>query len=197
MSDAQIFNGSELKECFEDGTINLPPPEPMTNDDRPTPYFMLADDAFALRTYLMKPYSRRGMTDAELITNYRISRGRRVVENAFGILASRWQALLTTLQQIPEVATVVVEAAVCLHNLMRIRYSGLQNAEVDREDADHNMVPVEWRRHAPMHELHRVRGPNQATTEVKRQREYLRLYMNSPAGAVPSWQQDMIHIRQQ
>ena len=194
MSDAQIFNGSELKECFEDGTINLPPPEPMTNDDRPTPYFMLADDAFALRTYLMKPYNRRGMTDAELITNYRISRGRRVVENAFGILASRWQALLTTLQQIPEVATGVVEAAVCLHNLMRIRYPGLQNAELDREDADHNMVSGEWRRHAPMHELHRVRGPNQATTEAKRQREYLRLYMNSPAGAVP-WQQDMIHIR--
>ena len=112
MSDAQIFNASELKECFEDGTINLPPPEPMTNDNRPTPYFMLADDAFALRTYLMKPYSKRKMTDAELITNYRISRGRRVVENAFGILASRWQALLTTLQQYPEVATVVVEAAV-------------------------------------------------------------------------------------
>ena len=49
MSDAQIFNASEVKECFEDGTINLPPPQPMTNDDRPTPYFMLADDAFALR----------------------------------------------------------------------------------------------------------------------------------------------------
>lgn len=46
MSDAQIFNSSEVKSCFEDGTINLPPPQPMTNDDREIPFFMLADDAF-------------------------------------------------------------------------------------------------------------------------------------------------------
>ncbi|XP_070185252.1 putative nuclease HARBI1 [Littorina saxatilis] len=197
MSDAQIYsNASEVKECFEDGTINLPPPQPMTNDDRPIPYFMLADDAFALRTYLMKPYSKRGMTDAELITNYRISRGRRVVENAFGILASRWQVLHTTLQQHPKVATSVVEAAVCLHNLMRMRYPRLQNAELDIEDAAHNIVPGDWRRRAPMHGLYRVRGANQASTEAKRQREYLRLYFNSPAGAVP-WQQDMIRVRRQ
>lgn len=194
MSDAQIFNDSELRDCFEDGTINLPPPEPMTNDDKPFPYFMLADDAFALRTYLMKPYSKRGMTDEELVTNYRISRGRRVVENAFGILASRWQALLTTLQQYPKVAVVVVEAAICLHNLMRMRYPGLQNMELDEDDASHKMVPGEWRNHAPLHQLQLVRGPNQATTEAKRQREYLRLYFNSPAGAVP-WQHDMIHGR--
>lgn len=151
---------------------------------------------FALRTYLMKPYSKRGMTDTELITNYRISRGRRVVENAFGILASRWQVLHNTLQQNPKVATVAVEAAVCLHNLMRRKYPSLQNVELDREDANHNMVPGEWRRNAPMHELYRARGPNQATTDAKRQREYLKLYFNSPAGAVP-WQENMIQIRRQ
>lgn len=93
----------------------------MTNDDKPIPYFMLADDAFALRTYPMKSYSRRGMTDAELTSN-RIFRGRRVMEDAFGILTSRWQALFATLKRIPEVATVVVEASVCLHNLTRIGY---------------------------------------------------------------------------
>lgn len=144
----------------------------------------------------MNPYNKHKMTDAELITNYRIFRGRRVVENAFGILASRWQALLTTLQQYPEVATVVVETAFCLYNLMRMRYPGLQNAQLDHEDANHKFVPGEWRRHAPMHELFWVREPNQVFTEAKRQWKYLRLHFNSPAGAVP-WQNDMLHNRPQ
>ena len=62
MSDAQIFNYSELKECLADGTIGLPAADHLPNDDKDTPYIFLGDDAFGLRTYMMKPYSQRKMT---------------------------------------------------------------------------------------------------------------------------------------
>ena len=57
--DAQIFNGSELKEVIEDGTIGFPDAEPLPGDDKDMPYFIAADDAFALRLWLMKPHSQR------------------------------------------------------------------------------------------------------------------------------------------
>ncbi|XP_071085428.1 putative nuclease HARBI1 [Haliotis cracherodii] len=96
MSDFQIFNESELKECLEDDTINFPVSEPLPHDDMNIPFFILSDDAFALRTYMIKPYSTRGLTKEQRIFNSRISRGRLVVENAFGILAQRFQVFLTT-----------------------------------------------------------------------------------------------------
>ena len=39
MSDGQIFNNSDLKECLEDDSI--PDPDPLPYDDEDTPYFLL------------------------------------------------------------------------------------------------------------------------------------------------------------
>ena len=191
MSDAQIFNECELKECLEDGTIGLPPAEPLPNDDMNIPYFFLADDAFGMRTNLLKPYSKRQMTNEERIYNYRISRGRRVVENAFGILAQRWQILLTTMQHEPDTVRLITEACICLHNLMRLRYPVIQNAAMDVEDANHDMIPGAWRADANIPEVNNVRGNNRDSAAAKIQRDYLKEYFNSPAGSVP-WQNRMI-----
>ena len=38
MSDAQIFNDTELYECLQEGSIGVPPPCPMTNDNQDMPY---------------------------------------------------------------------------------------------------------------------------------------------------------------
>ncbi|KAK6190705.1 hypothetical protein SNE40_002508 [Patella caerulea] len=153
MSGAMIFNDSELKECLADESIGFPQPSPLPNDDRNMPYFILADDAFGLRTYLMKPFSHRNLTKEHRICNYRISRGRRVVENGFGILAQRWQVLLGTMQQVPDTARLIVETCVCLHNLMRMRYPTLQNADFDHEDGYYDVVPGLWRQNANMRDV--------------------------------------------
>ena len=197
MSDGQIYNDSELKECLEDGSVNFPAPDPLPHQDqnRPMPYFLLGDDAFALKSFLMKPYSRRQLTDEERIFNYRLSRGRRVVENAFGILAMRWRVLLSTMQQRPDTVRLIVETCVCLHNIMRTRCPALQNVAVDREDGNHELVPGQWRPTANMHDLGIATGSGRPTIIAQRQREHLKLYFNSPAGSVP-WQERMIRPQQ-
>ena len=96
-----IFNTSERLEALEGDTLGLPPPEVLPGDDRPIPYFLIGDDAFALKTWMMKPFSARNLSLEERIFNYRLSRARRIVENAFGILANRFQCLLSTLQVEP------------------------------------------------------------------------------------------------
>ena len=90
-SDAGIFAQSRLAALFENNKANLPPATPLVADPspRPVPYYLLGDDAFALRDWMMKPYPSRALSLQERIFNYRQSRARRVVENAFGILASR------------------------------------------------------------------------------------------------------------
>ena len=61
------------------------------------PFVIVADDAFPLKQYIQKPYSQVGLTRQKRIYNYRLSRARRIVENAFGILANRfWVFMLAS-----------------------------------------------------------------------------------------------------
>ena len=191
VSDAQLFNDCELRETIEDGSIGFPAADRLPQDDQDMPYFIIGDNAFPLRTWLMKPFARRNLDDEERIFNYRVSRARRIVENSFGILANRFQVLLTTMRQEPETVATIVLACCCLHNLMRLRYPSLQNAVLDQEDANHNVIPGAWRQNANMHDMENVCQGNRTTRSAKSQRLYLKHYYNSPVGAVP-WQRNMI-----
>ena len=148
MSDAQIFGHSELFSGLEEDTLGLPQACPLTaspDDHENVSFFILGDDAFALRKYLMKPYGRRGMSRDERIFDYRLSRRRRVVENAFGILASRFRCLLRTLEQKSDNVKDIAEASVVLHNLLRMRQAGVAAHDVDIDDENYNVIPGAWR----------------------------------------------------
>ena len=134
-------NNSELKEPIDKGVLGLPAPEPLPNDDKPMPFYIAADDAFALKNWLMKPFSKKNMSHSERVYNYRLSRGRRIVENAFGILAHRFRCPLTTMLQSPETVTSIVLSCICLHNLLRLRNRNEHVSVADQEDNNHNIIP--------------------------------------------------------
>ena len=132
------------------------------------------------------------MAKEERIYNYRLSRARRVVENAFGILAQRFAIFLSTMQHEPKTVREIIKTCLLLHNLMRTRYPGLQNQDLDRpENNEDAFTAGEWRLHANLVDNDQVAGPNAATREAKIQRNTLKHWCNSPAGAV-EWQDRMI-----
>lgn len=190
-SDAQIFNDCDLKEMVELGRMHIPAAEPLADGDKDVPYFFIGDDAFALRSWLMKPFSKRDLTREEQIFNYRLSRARRIVENAFGILVNRFGCLLTTLRVTPSTATDVVLACCILHNLLRDANVAVPPGLIDTEDDAHNLVPGTFRATCDL-----TPGPsnsgakNTSVKSAKAQRDYLRDYY-SGVGAV-DWQDGLL-----
>ena len=151
----------------------------------------MGDDAFGLRTWLMKPYPHRCMTIKQRIYNYRLSRARRVVENAFGILVHCFRCMLTTMQQHPHRVQSIVMACCIMHNLLAIRYLQQHAHVADVEDPDtHNVIPGAWWDEETLVGLQTI-GRNTSAKVAKIQRNYLKDYYNTPIGKV-SWQEKMI-----
>ena len=186
-SDSQIFNACQLKRKIDDGSTGFPDPEPITQGGRDVPYFILADNVFALETCLMKPYGRRMLTREERIANYRISRGRRVVENAFSILVSRFRVVLTTIQLPPQTVREVSFTCVVLHNIQRSQYQGQHGGQQPGDGYDDDDVPGD----CPLIGGAAGGDPDRnPVREAKRWKDYLKDYFNNE-GAV-AWQDGRI-----
>ena len=71
---------------------------------------------FALTRFLMKPFPLTGLSRAQRIFNYRLSRMRRISENCFGIIANRWRVFRAPILLPPD---TVILVALVLHNFLR------------------------------------------------------------------------------
>ena len=79
--------------------------------------------------------------------NYHQSRGRRVIENTFGISTSRWQILLTPILADIKNAEKFVLVCIALHNyLMQTKCAKYSSSgSVNCEDKSRLIKPGEWR----------------------------------------------------
>lgn len=119
VSDGGVLLNTKFYEKLEKKALNIPTEERLHNSPRILPYVFLADDAFPLRKDMMKPF-RHNDLDSRIkkIYNYRTSRARRIVENAFGILAARFRIHRTQMNMSPESIGSVVRATCALHNYL-------------------------------------------------------------------------------
>ena len=86
-SDGGVFNHSAIGQALHKNKLHLPNSTQIAHapEHGPLPYFLVGDEAFPLETYLLRPFPGRGLPNDRRIFNYRLSRARRVVEQAFGI----------------------------------------------------------------------------------------------------------------
>lgn len=136
--DAGVFAASSLRKALDDNTLNLP--EPGVISSQQIDFHIVGDDAFPLSTKLLKPYLHRNLDNKMKIFNYRLSRARRVVENAFGILANRFRVFLTTILLSPDKVQSLILAACCLHNYMVSNNKHAYISALDKEDSQHTVT---------------------------------------------------------
>jgi len=133
---------------------------------------------FFTRRNVLRPYPGRNLSQQKRIFNYRLSRARRVVDNAFGILAAQWRIYHWVFGVNAANVDAIVKATVVLHNFQR------WNTTVEA------LVPQE-EHHIPA--LTRVRrvGTKNSTQEAIAVRESFNSYFSSAAGEVP-WQHNIV-----
>lgn len=135
VSDGGVFRNSSLYRALEAGML-------------PDGHILVGDNAFPSKNYLLKPFPGNQLTLKKKIFNYRLSRARRIVENAFGILAARFRLFEKPMPYSPDKVIVIVKACCALHNWLR--QTKLQNRQLeyttDQENVNAgNVIPGTWR----------------------------------------------------
>lgn len=129
-SDGGVFSRCDLSNALETNTINLPPPKPLPQCVEPIPYVIVADDAFPIKTYIMKPFAFRKLDMSQRV--------RKRLWYMCGILRK-------PMEMEPEKCMVSVLAICALHNfLMHRKSTYISTTDFDR-DVDGEFRPGNWR----------------------------------------------------
>ncbi|XP_045123980.1 uncharacterized protein LOC123511938 isoform X2 [Portunus trituberculatus] len=197
ISDGGVFKFTSLYNTLENNSAHVPSVEALPGRTEPVPYVLVGDDAFAMSSYLMKPYPGRALDIPKRVFNYRLSRARRIIENVFGIMSCKFRVFLKPIALQPCKVESVVLACIYLHNFLRrnsvSRQSYTPPGSFDSCDTDGNMIAGSWRR--DINECDRLLDlmhvPRRASDNLHKIRDEFCSYFVSEQGTVP-WQYDAI-----
>ena len=189
-----VLASSVMGEMFDNGKMNLPAPSKIyQSSDQDRPCFLLGDEMFPLKDWLMRPFPGAETTEEEKICNYRHSRECQCVENAFGILSQRWRIFLRPIKTSVKSVENYTLACLAIHNYLRLTANAkyISTGFVHSEDSDKNIVPGDWRKdvqsgNSGLEEITSLRG-SCAKKSALVTRDVLKDYLNSEEGSVP-WQ---------
>ena len=142
-SDSGIFAASQLELNIDENLLGYPYYKcQITGCDSSIkfPYVFLADEGFALKENMMRPYPKNCSERAEITFNYRLSRARRVIENNFGILATRFRKFRRPIIAGVEKVIAITKASVALHNYLITEKANRYIPEIQREILEHVKV---------------------------------------------------------
>ncbi|XP_067948744.1 uncharacterized protein [Watersipora subatra] len=184
-SDGGVWDSMAFARGLENGNINIPAPEPIGGDGADMPYVLVADEAFPLRPYFMRPFSGRSLdTQEKRVFNYRLSWARRVIENAFGIVSQRWRILFRMIAASQAKAVQIVQAVCVLHNYLRTvadaNYVPPGFADVPGEDGV--ICNGFWRTNVQDHVATRSRSSRSINSDAMAVRNFLVQYFNGTEG---------------
>lgn len=189
LSDGGVFKKCSFAKAMEQNRLNLPMPKALPNRQTPVPYVLVADDAFAMKPDLLKPYSGRNLVGLQRLFNYRLSRARRIIENVFGIMSARFRVLRKPIHLDANKTRKITLACGALHNFLMSRSSGVYAppGSFDHFDADGVFIPGQWRRGTSETSLYPIEtGTPYIANDAKKIREEFEQYFANE-GEIP-WQ---------
>ena len=138
--DARVFSNSVLFQKAQAGTLLPNLSRSLSGID--VPLVILGDPAYPLLPWLMKPYVQHSnLSNQNKAFNYRLSRARMVIENAFGRLKGRWRCLLKRNDITTEDIPTVITACCVLHNICEVHKDEFNDAWLE-ECSEINQVSL-------------------------------------------------------
>ncbi|XP_039314630.1 protein ALP1-like [Solenopsis invicta] len=192
-SDEGIFKNSVINYRLQHNQLYIPAPTPIITEGKAMPYMLVADEAFQLNNFTLRPYPGKTLTNEQRIFNYRLSRARRVVENTFGIMVARWRIFSKIINTSLKTSESIVKACVILHNYCMDKVGYCSKGFADEFHYNGQLIPGEWRTMIQNSGIASLRNDSSNTHSrfAAAIREDFKNYFLDE-GAVP-WQWNLVH----